>query len=102
MLAKMVVDQTHAVGLTVGSTSFKKIDAVGEVDGPGHSGAIVGDTAALALDRFGADQIGGRLYDCLFARIGWGRATAIGERGDRLTESLRRSGGAGAQSGSDK
>ena len=102
MLAKMVIDQTHAVGLAVCSTSFKEVDAVGEVDGSGHSGTIVRDAAALALDRFRADQVDGGLYDRPFAKVGLGCAAAVGKRGNRLAETLGCRCSAGAQGGADK
>ena len=102
VFAQMVVDQPHAVGPRVAASSFKQIDPVGEVDGSGHSGTIVRDTAALALDGSRADQVDGRLDDRLFARIGLGRAATVRNRGDRLAETLGCRCGAGAQDGADK
>ena len=97
MGAKMVVDEAHAIGSAVYCAPFIEVDAMGEIDSMGDSGAIVSDAAAVALNRFCTDEVDRRANDRLLTSIRLSCAAATRDWGDGRTDALRRGSGTGGE-----
>ena len=63
VLAHMSIDEPDPVGCRVFGSALVQINAVFEEDGAGDAGAIIGDTAAFALNGPGADEFGRGAHD---------------------------------------
>ena len=76
MPTDVMVDEPDAVRLRVWRTAAVEIDAMLEVDGAGHPGAIIADAFAVGLDGGRSDQLGSRLHNGGSTRRRFNRLTA--------------------------